>query len=352
MIGKTLVALLLLFGLAPAVAEGKGPARPAGAVRAKRPVRSVNPDIWTPGWRPNAAQRKLGRYIGYNRGVKAFIARTGARSAPAFYQRFVNRAVMRAELALQRGGLSLNGLDIFVLEGGIADGLNATSWTGGILTFNRDLIDRSFDIASAVESAGSEAEVTTNLYKLAQWERSGGRKAKPKFRVKSKAKRDTMAEGLFMGVVLHETTHAFLHSPGPIENDDVTLWTPERQREAIASGSRAAAASRASEAQADVGAMEVALAGGSPDPAAYTLFFRYVKVLRSLAPSSRFSGAVELGDTETHPADDDRIRIVNEMLGRAGLANPYQPGDPGKLWVPPQRKLIRPSASESNATRQ
>lgn len=325
------LALIALVGLA-----GSADARPGGqrgARPAMRVVRAGEGRIYVPR-SPAAirAARKAERFFKYRYGAKAYLKATGARPAPASYHAFVNRALIRAERTLNKGGLSIRDMEILVLEEGAADGLNAASWAGRLLTFNRDLIDRSFDIASAVQAANDPVEVEKNLFKLAMWEQRGGEK--PVFKVKNRARRDTTAEGIFMGVVLHEIGHSFLHSPRAVEQEP-PLWVPGQvERED-------AAASRRDEAEADQAGIELALAGGSPDPAAFTLFFKYMKVLRGISGSS-FPG-VRIGDNQSHPSDNDRIKATNKILRENGIENPYEP-DPGVLWTPP-RKLILPAGA-------
>ncbi len=321
------LALVVLAGLAGgAAAKPGGQAGPA--VRIIRPVGAGR--IHVP--RSRAAireQRKAERFFRYRYGAKAYLKASGARPAPARYHAFVNRALQRAERTLNQGGLSIRDLEVLVLEDGAADGLNAASWSGGLLTFNRDLIDMSFDIASAVQAANDPVEVEKNLFKLAMWERKGG--AKPVFKVKNRARRDLTAEGIFMGVVLHEVGHSFMHSPRAVE-EEPPLWVPGQvERED-------AAASRTQEREADAAGVTLALAGGSPDPAAYTLFFKYMKVARGIS-GAKFPG-IRIGDNQTHPSDDERIINTNKLLKEAGIENPYEP-DPGKIWTP-QRKLIVP----------
>ncbi len=278
------------------------------------------------------AERKAERFFKYRYGAKAYLKASGARPAPASYHAFVNRALARAERTLNQGGLSIRDMEILVLEEGAADGLNAASWAGRVLTFNRDLIDRSFDIASAVNAADSEVDVEKNLFKLAMWEQRGGEK--PSFKVKNRSRRDLTAEGIFMGVVLHEVGHSFLHSPAAVENEP-PLWYPGKiERES-------AAESRADEAEADAAGTQLALAGASPDPAAYTLFFKYMKVLRGVS-GPKLPG-VRIGDNQSHPSDDDRIRATNKILRDNGIANPYEPDDSGKIWTP-SRTLIVPGS--------
>jgi hypothetical protein len=322
-------SLLLALCLAAVSLVGDASAAPRGqAVRIIRP--RAGSRIYLP--RSRAAireQRKAERFFKYRYGAKAYLKASGAKPAPASYHAFVNRALARAEQTLNMGGLSIRDMEVLVLEEGAADGLNAASWAGRVLTFNRDLIDRSFDIASAVQAANDEVEVEKNLFKLAMWEQRGG--AKPQFKVKNRARRDLTAEGIFMGVVLHEVGHSFLHSPAAVENEP-PLWVPGKiERES-------AAESRRDESEADAAGTELALAGASPDPAAYTLFFKYMKVLRGVSP--RLSG-VRIGDNQTHPSDDDRIRATNRILRENGIANPYEPDDPGKIWTP-SRELIVP----------
>jgi len=324
-------SLLLALCLAFVALVGDAAAAPGQqqAVRIIRP--RAGSRIYVP--RSRAAireQRKAERFFKYRYGAKAYLKRSGARSAPASYHAFVNRALTRAERTLNMGGLSIRDMEILVLEDGAADGLNAASWSGRVLTFNRDLIDRSFDIASAVQAANNEVEVEKNLFKLALWEQRGGEK--PTFKVKNRARRDLTAEGIFMGVVLHEVGHSFLHSPAAVEQEP-PLWVPgtiERED---------AAASRRDEAEADAAGTELALAGASPDPAAYTLFFKYMKVLRGVS-GPKLPG-VRIGDNQTHPSDDERIRATNRILRENGIENPYD-RDPGTIWTPSKPKLIVP----------
>lgn len=326
-------SLLLVLWLAFVALVGDAAAAPGQqrgqAVRIIRP--RAGSRIYLPRSRAAIREaRKAERFFKYRYGAKAYLKASGARPAPASYHAFVNRALTRAERTLNMGGLSIRDMEILVLEDGAADGLNAASWAGRLLTFNRDLIDRSFDIASAVQAANNEVEVEENLFKLAMWEQRGG--AKPAFKVKNRARRDLTAEGIFMGVVLHEVGHSFLHSPRAVEQEP-PLWVPGRvERED-------AAASRRDESEADAAGVELAVAGASPDPAAYTLFFKYMKVLRGVS-GPRFPG-VRIGDNQTHPSDDERIRNTNRILRENGIENPYE-RDPGTIWTPPQRKLIVP----------
>lgn len=326
--------LSLVLALAAALT---GLAREAVASPGQRPVavRIIRPAgagrIYLPRSRAAIREaRKAERFFRYRNGAKAYLKASGARPAPARYHAFVHRALRRAERTLNLGGLSIRDLEVLVLDDGAAEGLNAASWAGKLLTFNRDLIDMSFDIASAVQAAGGDpVQVEKNLFKLAVWERAGGEK--PQFKVMNRARRDLTAEGIFMGVVLHEIGHAFMHSPRAIEQEP-PLWVPgavERDD---------AAASRQQEREADAAGVELALAGGSPDPAAYTLFFKYMKVARGVS-GARFPG-VRIGDNATHPSDDERIENTNRILRAAGIENPYEP-NPGKIWTP-SRSLIVP----------
>jgi hypothetical protein len=325
-----LLAIAAVLALAGSAAANGRPVRVA-------PTRIIRPAgagrIFVP--RSPAAireTRKAERFFKYRNGAKAYLKASGARPAPARYHTFVNRALRRAERTLNMGGLSIRDMEVLVLEEGAADGLNAASWAGRLLTFNRDLIDMSFDIASAVQSAGGDrAQVEKNLFKLAVWERSGG--PKPQFKVMNRARRDLTAEGIFMGVVLHEVGHAFMHSPAAIEQEP-PLWTPGTIEQDDP------AQSRAQEREADAAGIELALAGGSPEPAAYTLFFKYMKVARGVS-GPKFPG-VRIGDNATHPSDDERIENTNRILKAAGIENPYEP-NPGKIWTP-SRKLFVPAS--------
>ena len=325
-----LLALAAVLALAGSASANGRPGRVATA-RVIRPVGSGK-RIYLPG-SPAAIReaRKAQRFFRYRNGAKAYLQASGARPAPARYYSFVNNALRRAERTLNLGGLSIRDVEVLVLEDGAADGLNAASWAGRLLTFNRDLIDMSFDIASAVQAAGGDqAQVEKNLFKLAVWERTGG--PKPQFKVMNRASRNLTAEGIFMGVVLHEIGHAFMHSPAAVEQEP-PLWVPGQIEVDDA------AASRQSEREADAAGVELALAGGSPDPAAYTLFFKYMKVARGVS-GARFPG-VRIGDNQTHPSDDERIEATNRLLKQAGIPNPYEP-NPGKIWTP-SRTLVKPS---------
>lgn len=330
-----LLSLLLALAALFASAGNAAANARAGRVAPARVLRTVGSGrIYVP--RSPAATRearKMERFFRYRNGAKAYLKASGARPAPTRYHAFVNKALRRAERTLNLGGLSISDVEVLVLEDGAADGLNAASWAGRLLTFNRDLIDMSFDIASAVQAAGGDrAQVEKNLFKLAVWERSGG--PKPQFKVMNRARRDLTAEGIFMGVVLHEIGHAFLHSPQAVEQEP-PLWVPGQIEVDDA------AASRDSEREADAAGVELALAGASPDPAAYTLFFKYMKVARGVS-GARFPG-VRIGDNQTHPSDDERIENTNRILRRAGIKNPYEP-NPGKIWTP-ERKLIMPAGA-------
>jgi hypothetical protein len=326
--GSALLALFLaVIAFVGDAAANTGASR-RGPVRVIRPVgagRIIVPNS------PAAIReaRKAQRFVRYRYGAKAYLKASGARPAPARYHTFVNRALRRAERTLNLGGLSIRDVEVLVLEDGAADGLNAASWAGRLLTFNRDLIDMSFEIASAVEAAGDPVEVEKNLFKLAVWERSGG--AKPQFKVKNPARRNRTAEGIFMGVVLHEIGHSFMHSPRAVEQEP-PLWTPDSIERDDAAGSRR------QEREADAAGVELALAGGSPDPAAYTLFFKYMNVARGVS-GPKFPG-LRIGDNQTHPSDNERIENTNRILRKNGIDNPYEP-NPGKIWIP-QRKLIVP----------
>jgi hypothetical protein len=282
-----------------------------------------------------AQQRKIQRFFGYRNAAKRYLKASGARPAPAWYRGFVGRAMARAEWTLNRGGLSARHLEVLVLEDGAADGMNAASWTGELLTINRDIIDMSFHIASAVSAAGSEVEVDKNLYKLAMWER--GNAPKPRFTVRDRARRDRTAEGIFMGVLLHEIGHAFKHSPALIEQDP-PLWRPD-----VVEVEEDGASSRNQEREADSISMRLGMAGGSPDPAAFTLFFKYMTISRAISGPRK--STILLGDTASHPADVERIRNANKALERGGLRNPYDP-NPGVIWTPRSaKKLIVPAGA-------
>jgi len=323
--------LVLALCLAAAGFLGDAAAAPGQRGRAVRLIRpGAGSRIIVPNSRAAIREaRKAERFFKYRYGAKAYLKASGARPAPASYHAFVNRSLMRAERTLNSGGLSIRDMEILVLEEGAADGLNAASWAGRVLTFNRDLIDRSFDIANAVHAASNEVEVEKNLFKLALWEQRGG--AKPQFKVKNRSRRDLTAEGIFMGVVLHEVGHSFLHSPAAVEQEP-PLWLPgqiERDN---------AAESRADESEADAAGVELALRGASPDPAAYTLFFKYMKVLRGVS-GPKLPG-VRIGDNQTHPSDDARIRATNRILRENGIANPYEPDDSGKIWTPSHTLIV------------
>ena len=320
-------ACLALLALAGDAAANRG-AQGRGAVRIIRPVGAGR--IIVPGSRTAIReQRKAERFFRYRYGAKAYLKASGARPAPARYHAFVNRALRRAERTLNAGGLSIRDMEVLVLDDGAAEGLNAASWAGRLLTFNRDLIDMSFEIASAVQSAdGDPVKVEKNLFKLAVWERSGG--PKPSFKVANQARRNLMAEGIFMGVVLHEIGHSFMHSPRAVE-EEPPLWTPGQVE------IEDAAASRRQEREADKAGIQLALAGASPDPAAYTLFFKYMKVARGVS-GARFPG-VRIGDNQTHPSDNERIINTNRILRENGVDNPYEP-EPGKIWTPSKQLVV------------
>jgi hypothetical protein len=323
------LALVGLVGVAGDAAANRG-AQGRAASRIIRPAGAGR--ITIPGSRDAIrAQRKAERFFRYRYGAKAYLKASGARPAPARYNAFVNRALRRAERTLNMGGLSIRDMEVLVLDDGAAEGLNAASWAGRLLTFNRDLIDMSFEIASAVQSAnGDPVKVEKNLFKLAVWERSGG--PKPSFKVENQQRRNLMAEGIFMGVVLHEIGHSFMHSPRAVEQEP-PLWVPGQVEIDDAAGSRR------QEREADKAGVELAVAGASPDPAAYTLFFKYMKVARGIS-GAKFPG-VRIGDNQTHPSDEERIINTNRILRDNGIANPYEP-NPGKIWTPPKRGLVVP----------
>jgi Zn-dependent protease with chaperone function len=281
--------------------------------------------LWVPDRRIMVATpeqaRDEARWRAMRRGVIRHLKARGAELAPLPYQRVVEKIRRRAQLAMAKTGMSLASWKLFALQGGIADQVNATTWSGGLITVYRPLIDLCFQISAVIVNTHGPREIDAELWRLSRWRKSKGALPVPEslaVKPADAARRDVIAESLLASVVLHELGHA---ASGHVALEDRKLIVPGRHEPLDA------AASRDRERKADAFAIKLAGAGAVRAPGVMPLFSYYHFIER---PSFKERGKLDVVDWRTHPLDAERFN--NQPAGlkeikrsTKGLPEPLAP---------------------------
>lgn len=279
--------------------------------------------LWVPDRKIYIADKKgmrdQGKWLGIQRGVQRYLAKTGARPSPAPYQNLVNKIRRRGELVLNREGKSLASWKMIVLEGGKADQVNAAAWTGGVITIYRPLVDLCFQIANVVVNTKGPRKIDKELWHLSRWRRDKSKNSVPKSQKVSpdkKDKRDRVAESILSRVVLHEMGHA---ASGHVQLKDQKLFIPGKHEP------KDYPKSRAMEREADQFALKLGTSGAVRIPGVMPLFSYYNFIDR---PTFDKRGKNMIADWRTHPLNAERYNNQWEALAKVkratGLPEPLE----------------------------
>lgn len=273
---------------------------------------------------------------GTRRAVLNYLGKNGVKLSPLSYQKLVHNVAKRAEKTFNKlgGSLAASGWKIAAVEGGSADVVNATAWTGGIITINRPLIDLAYQIGRVVDAAGgSQEKIDRSLVDLANFRKGAGPMptvlGKP---LSPEARR--VAEGIVSGVVMHEMGHA---ANGHLEiKESKKLWLPGQVQRG-----RGGPQQRHKEWQADDFSVQLGARGGTATPYALPYFDRYMFLSR---PTTSAKGKYGLVDNSTHPLTYKRHNAMRKTLTKLlpkdrSVAELPKLG-PKKLWLPQQTRTL------------
>ena len=282
------------------------------------------------------------RWRGIRSAVFRHLKANGAQLAPKPYQRLLTKIRRRANRVLRKEGQSLGSWKMMVLEGGMADRVNAAAWTGGVITIYRPLVDLCFQIASVTVNTGSPVQLDKELWKVSRWRQDKSRSAAPeslKVSPKKKALRDKLAESILSRVVLHEMGHA---ASGHVELKDKQLIIPGQH------SPRDLAKSQAMEREADHFAALLGVKGAVRVPGVMPLFSYYNFISR---PNFDERGKYAIADWRTHPLNKDRYNAQRKVLEGVkrtrGLPLPLEQ----RLITPDGRRFATPHKAPAAAPR-
>lgn len=241
--------------------------------------------------------RDQARWRGIRRAVFHHLKENGAKLAPEPYQHLLAKIRKRASMVMSRTGEGLPDWKMMVLEGGMADQVNAAAWTGGVITIYRPLVDLCFQIASVVVNNPTPRAIDSELWRLSRWRDNKRDNPVPEsltVRPADRAKRDVLAESILSRVVLHEMGHA---ASGHVQLPERKLIIPGQERP------RDVARQRDKEREADRFATQLGAAGAVRLPGAMPLFSYYHFIER---PTFSERGRYGILDWRTHPIDAER----------------------------------------------
>jgi hypothetical protein len=257
--------------------------------------------LWVPDRRIVVATpedlRDQARWRGVRRAVFHHLKANGARLAPEPYQHLLAKIRKRASIVMSRSGQGLPDWKMMVLEGGMADQVNAAAWTGGVITIYRPLVDLCFQIASVVVNSPTPRAIDSELWRLSRWRDNKRDNPVPEsltVRPEDRAKRDVVAESILSRVVLHEMGHA---ASGHVALGERKLIIPGQEKP------RDVARQRDKEREADRFATQLGAAGAVRLPGAMPLFSYYHFLER---PTFSERGRYGILDWRTHPIDAER----------------------------------------------
>ncbi len=237
------------------------------------------------------------RWHAVRRAVFRHLKAGGAKLSPEPYQHLLAKIRKRASITLSRSGQGLPDWKMMVVEGGMADQVNASAWSGGVITIYRPLVDLCFQIASVVVNSPTPRAIDTELWRLSNWRDNKRDNPVPEsltVRPADRAKRDVLAESILSRVVLHEMGHA---ASGHVALAQPKLIIPGEHKP------KDLVASKEHEREADRFATRLGAAGAVRLPGAMPLFSYYHFLER---PTFSERGRYGIADWRTHPLDAER----------------------------------------------